>query len=409
MRRAVLLLAIVATTMFIFAGFVSAQDELAGGTVLAPLSTQGIPGLSVHTPLYIYIPAGGVNPEIPSGETPASIACIYGVVKKTTGCPKDGTLIPKGGAYAIAVVEYGSNSTLQSDAKTFASQWGLPAPNITEICATGKGTCPINDGTGWDVETSLDVQWAHAMAPNAKIYVAEFTNDPIGDGAETDGAQAVAGAGGGEVSNSWVYNGGEEWCAPPDNCELNYDQYFVENGVVFFASAGDDGAQVNYPSVSPNVISAGGTYINRNVQTGNYASESCWSGSGGGESQYEPIPSYQDVIQSIVGNFHGIPDLAADASPGSGVAVYNTTSCGGWCVVGGTSVASPVLAAITNAAGGFETSTFNELTKVYDEYGNAKEYKEYFHDITKGNNGYPAKKGWDYCTGVGTPKSLKGL
>jgi subtilase family serine protease len=177
---------------------------------------------------------------------------------------------------------------------------------------------------------------------------------------------------------------------------------------IFFASAGDAGAQVNYPSVSPNVISAGGTYIIRNGK-GSYTSEGCWAGSGGGESQYEPIPSYQSVIKSIVGNFRGIPDMSADASPGTGVAVYSTTACGGWCIVGGTSVSSPVLAGIVNAAGGFQTSTVDELTKVYGEYGNAKEYKADFHDITVGSNGFPAKKGWDYCTGVGSPKSLKGL
>jgi len=406
MRRSVLLLAMVASVFLVLAGFASAQDQLAGGKIIAPPSTQGIQGLPVHTPLYIYIPAGGVNPEIPSGENPASLACIYGVVKKTKGCPKSGTLIPSGGKNAIAVVEYGSTSTLQSDAKTFSSTFGLPAPNITEICATGK-TCPSNNGTGWDVETMLDVEYAHAMAPNAKIYVAEFSNDPIGDGAETDAAKAVAAAGGGEVSNSWTYNGGETWCGS-GNCELQYDSYFVYTGVVFFASAGDNGAQVNYPSVSPNVISAGGTYIVRNG-SGAYQKEGCWAGSGGGESAYEPIPSYQSVIKSIVGNFRGIPDLAADASPGTGVAVYSTTGCGGWCVVGGTSVSSPVLAGIVNAAGGFQTSTDNELTKVYTEYGNASQYKKYFHDVTIGNNGFPAKTGWDYCTGVGTPKSLKGL
>ncbi len=405
MRRSVLLLAIVASMLFVVAGFASAQDDLAGGTVVAPRSTQGIPGLP-RTPLYIYIPEGGVNPEIPAGENPASLACIYGLVAKTKGCPTSGTLIPSGGANAIAVVEYGSTSTLQSDAQTFSSQWGLPAPNITEICATGK-TCPSNNGTGWDLETSLDVQYAHAMAPDAKIYVAEFSNDPIGDGAETDAAKAVAAAGGGEVSNSWTYNGGEEWCAPPDNCELQYDSYFVHTGVVFFASAGDDGAGAAYPSVSPNVVSAGGTLINRNG-SGDYTKETCWRDSGGGPSAYEPIPSYQNVISGIVGSFRGTPDLAADAAPASGVAVYSTTYCGGWCTVGGTSVASPLLAGITNFAGGFATSTNAELTKVYGEYAVTKEYKKLFHDIIGGNNGYAAVKGWDFCTGVGSPKSPKG-
>jgi subtilase family serine protease len=406
MRRTVLLLAIVASVVVVLAGFAAGQ-EAARGTVIAPASTQGTLGLPVHTHLFIFIPEGGVNPDAgPTGETPASIGCIYGVTKKTKGCPKNGTVIPTGGTKAIAVVEYGSTSTLQSDAKTFSTQFGLPAPNITEICATGK-TCPSNNGTGWDVETSLDVQWAHAMAPNAAIYVAEFSNDPIGDGAETDAAKAVAALGGGEVSNSWTYNGGEGWCGSGD-CELQYDSYFVYSGVVFFGSAGDSGAGAAYPSISPNVISAGGTYILRNG-SGSYTKQTCWGGSGGGPSAVEPIPSYQNVISKIVGNFRGSPDMAADASPASGVSVYSTTGCKGWCTVGGTSVASPVLAAIVNAAGGFEASTVDELTKVYGEYGVANTYKKDFNDVTIGNNGYPAQKGWDYCTGVGAPKSLKGL
>lgn len=401
MRRSVLLLAIVAAVIVVLTGLALAQEESpARGTVIAPPSTLGLSGLP-RTPLYIFIPEGGPQPDIPNGETPASIACIYGVTKKTTGCPKSGTLVPTGGAKAIAVVEYGSTSTMKSDAATFSTQWGLPAPNITEICATG-GTCPSNNGTGWDVETALDVEWAHAMAPNAKVYVVEFSNDPLTDGAETDAANSVAATGGGEVSNSWGYNGGEF------SSETSLDSYFVQSGVVFFASAGDSGATPQYPSVSPNVVSAGGTAILRNQQSGAYAKEVCWSGSGGGPSQYEPIPSYQSVISSIVGTHRGTPDIAAVASPSSGVAVYNTTSCGGWCIVGGTSVASPVLAGITNGAGGFAASTNAELTKVYGEYGNPTQYKKLFHDITSGNNGHPAKKGWDYCTGVGTPKSPKG-
>jgi len=384
--------------LLLLASFACAQ------TVVHFKSTTGF--AKVHTPLYRLIPAGKVGPEIPQGETPASIACIYGVVPPTEGCPVTGALIPTGGSGAIAVLEYGSNSTMQSDAALFSATFGLPAPNITEVCALGAGQCPYNDQTGWDVETALDVQWAHAMAPNARIYVVEFVNDPLGDGAETAAAQLVSVAGGGEVSNSWGYNGGESWCGE-GACELEYDSYFVYPGVVFFASAGDHGAEPEYPSVSPGVVSAGGTYVVRNNKGLYKGTEECWAGSGGGESVYEPIPTYQNVISGIVGGFRGTPDLAADADPYSGVAVYNTTSCGGWCIIGGTSVASPVLAGIANAAGGFQSSTLDELAKVYGEYRNAKEYKADFHDVTVGYNGEPARKGWDYCTGVGTPRTEK--
>jgi subtilase family serine protease len=96
----------------------------------------------------------------------------------------------------------------------------------------------------------------------------------------------------------------------------------------------------------------------------------------------------------------------AVANPYTGVAVYNSgpEGCGGWCLVGGTSVASPVLAGIANAAGHFKTSTKAELTKVYNEYGNATKSKNLFLGITVGNHGYACSTGWDYCTGVGVPK-----
>jgi subtilase family serine protease len=237
------------------------------------------------------------------------------------------------------------------------------------------------------------------MAPGAALYVVEFTNDPLSDGTEQQAAQLVAQAGGGEVSNSWGYNGGEFSGEKAD------DGYFVYSGVVFFASAGDSGARPQYPSVSPNVVSAGGTTILRSG--GNYTGQKCWSDGGGGPSRYETRPSYQNVIKSIVGNHRGTPDVSADADPNSGVAVYNSTYCGGWCIVGGTSAASPILAGITNESGDFLTSTNAELTKVYNEYGSSQ-YNSLFLDITTGNNGYPAKKGWDYCSGVGAPKTPSG-
>ena len=205
------------------------------------------------------------------------------------------------------------------------------------------------------METALDIQYAHAMAPHAQIIIASFTSDPIGDGAETGAAAAVAAAGGGEVSNSWTYNGGEGWCGS-GNCELSYDHYFTTPGVVYFASAGDGGAQVNYPSVSPNVISAGGTHINRSG--GNLTgTEACWNGSGGGISTVGLAPPTRPSwgISSTPGVGFRRP-CTADADPNTGVAVYNSTDCGGWCQVGGTSVSSPVLAGITNAAlAGFKT------------------------------------------------------
>ena len=405
MKR-VLFLVITALVIVVVAasGFAQAQDRI----VAPPSTLNRVPG-TVHTPLYIIIPAEGANPaSIPNGETPASLACIYGVVPPTTGCPKNGTVVPTGGARAIAVVEFGRDTTVQSDLDTFSTQFGLPHTTITEICTPGPPPCQSNAGSGWDVETALDVEYAHAMAPNAQIIVAEFTNDPLADGTETQAAAAVAAAGGGEVSNSWGYNNGESWCSPPDNCELSFDHYFQQAGVVFFASAGDSGVGPQYPSVSPNVVSAGGTRIMRD-SNGNFTSESCSSISGGGISQVEILPQYQFIIMGKAGTHRGTPDLSADADPNSAVDIYTTTGCGGWCRVAGTSVASPVLAGIANAAGGFLSNTNAELSKTYREYKNPVQYRTNFFDVTTGSNGSPAGNGWDQCTGIGSPRKLSGL
>lgn len=405
MKRSLFLLIAVVLAVAL-SGLAQDLSSPARGTIVAPPSSLNrVPG-KVHTPLYIFIPADKTLPSIPNGETPATLACIYGVVAPTTGCPKSSTLVPTGGSKAIAVVEYGTYSNVQSDLNTFSTQFGLPAVTITQLCLPSP-PCVANNGSGWDLEEALDVEYAHAMAPHAKIIISSFVNDPIGDGAETAAAQAVVAAGGGEVSNSWTYNGGESWCGSGD-CELQYDQYFNVNTVVFFASAGDSGLGVAYPSISPNVVSAGGTYVERD-SNGNLTGESCWNGSGGGISQYEPTPNYQFMITGRVGTHRGTPDWAADASPNSGVDIYSSSYCGGWCTVGGTSVASPVLAGITNAAGNFHPYTTSDLHTTYLYYKNPGIYRYYFYDITTGNNGSPTKVGWDECTGLGSPRHPSGF
>jgi kumamolisin len=304
-------------------------------------------------------------------------------------------------------VEYGAYTGLQSDLNTFSAQFGLPNVTVTQIC-TPAPPCSSNAGTGWDVETALDVEYAHAMAPNAQIIVAEFKTDPFMNGAETQAAAAVAAAGGGEVSNSWTECFGNG-CNPEGPSELQLDQYLTTPGVVYFASAGDYGWGPAYPSVSPNVVSAGGTAIIRDAN-GNFTGENCWWGSGGGRSQYEQSPRYQWIISNLTGPFRGTPDLAADADPQSGVDVYNSTYCSGWCVVGGTSVASPVLAGIVNASGSFHTSTNTELTQTYTEYGTGiGSYSKYFRDVQIGSNGYSSQIGWDQCTGIGSIRNPQGL
>src|SRR5581483_5257203 len=373
-------------------------QETPQGRIVAPPSTLNHVRWQVHTPLYLFIPANNVDSGLPNGETPGSIACIYGVTAPTPGCPKTTTLVPTGGTKAIALIEKGRSPNMQADLATFSSQFGLGGnTNIVEICTPGPPPCPSNAGSGWDLETELDVQYAHAMAPNAQIVVVEFTSDPLRDGAETQAAQYLASNyGGGEVSNSWGYNGGESWCGL-GNCELSWDHYFQQSGVVFFASSGDYGLIPQYPSVSPNVVSAGGTTIQRD-SNGNFTGESCWSGSGGGISQYEPLQQFELFIANKTGTKRGTPDWAAVADPTSGVDVYSSTYCQGWCTVGGTSAAAPILAGIVNQAGGFSASTARELAKTYQFYVNPVGYYTKFRDVTTGSNGSPAGPLWDQCT-----------
>jgi len=405
-RGFLLVLAALVILAMAICGFSQSQDSQVKGNIIAPPSTLGlVPGTRVRT--HLYIVKSDVNHENspPAGaETPGSIACIYNVTPPTTGCPRSGSPVASGGSKAIAVVDYGHNSTLQADFNTFNTEYGLPAQTLQFICDCGD--CPSSDGTGWDVETALDTQYSHAMAPQAQIIVAQFCSDPFAGGtsaAEYLGGQAVAALGGGEESNSFGYGG--EFSG-----ETDYDQYMDTPTVVYFASAGDSGYGTDYPMASPNVVAAGGTSIVRDSGGLFHGVEDCWNGSGGGFSSMEPLPNYQFLIHNLAGTHRGTPDWGSDADPDTGVAMYSTTGCGGWCQVGGTSVSSPTMAGMTNAAGSFANHTSAELQKTYLYYKNPGVYRQIFFDVTRGSNGYPGSYfGWDGCTGLGAPRELKGF
>lgn len=375
-------------------------------------------GLRAHTNILILQPAAlspssGVGPLTgppATGlfyETPASIGCLYKLTKVVKGCdPNTVTANPTGGFGAIAVVDAFDDPHAASDLAAFSTQFGLPAANFSVVYATG--TKPARDSTGgWELEESLDIEWAHAMAPNAQIILVEAASASFGDllTAESNAAALVNAAGGGEVSNSW---GGSEFVG-----ETAYDSAFVESGVVFFASAGDS-AGTEYPAVSPNVVSAGGSTISRNPVTGAYQAELAWNSAGGGPSMFEPRPGYQNGIASMVGGARGTPDLSFDSDPNTGVWVLDSNpyngqgGSGAWWIAGGTSVASPALAGIVNAAGSQNASSDAELTEIYNNLASITD----FNDIVKGScyfyDGYIAVKGWDFCTGVGSIKGKIG-
>lgn len=347
----------------------------------------------------------GAQPRLPpkSGnfyETPASLACIYGLVKRTYGCnPQRVTANAGGGSRVIAIVDAYHDPTALSDLNTFSRQFGLPTVTAASFQVIyASGTRPPVD-SGWRIETALDTQMAHALAPNAKIILVEAASSSFADLllAVRVAANAVAAAGGGEVSVSW---GSGEFA---NEVTSAYTAPFTRSGVVFFASTGDTPAP-SYPAVLANVVAAGGTTVLRNA-SGAFLGEASWVDAGAGRSLYVSRPSFQVAVKATVGSMRGIADLAAVANPGTGVWVY---SAGVWMPVGGTSASSPILAAIANSAGHFLASSAAELKRIYANLGTAA-----FRDIATGtcgaNQSRHAAAGFDFCTGVGSPVGLSGL
>ena len=388
-----------------------AQSRAPKGSVVIPSSSLERPsdlGKRAHTNIRMFVPAKGfTNPQIAAGlppysgyfyETPASLACVYKLVAVAAGCnPNIVTNHSAGGSKAIAIVDAYDDPNAAADLALFSTQFGLPAPNFQTVYASG--TQPPND-LGWELEESLDIEMVHAMAPRAKVYLVEAASNYFSDLfiAVQVASNLVAAAGGGEVTVSW---GGGEF-----DGEASYDSSFTTPGVVYFASTGD-GAGTIYPSTSPNVVGAGGTTLRRNPATGSFFEEAAWVDGGGGPSPYEVRPSYQNVISGIVGSARGVPDLSAVADPNTGVWVYDSGN-GGWWIVGGTSASSPILAGIVNKTGSFAPSTNAELTTIYNNMGVVADFRDTADGFCGPYMGYSAVRGWDFCTGVGSPKGTAG-
>jgi len=348
--------------------FGSGLQAFAGGSV-----SQSTVNWSVH-PMFQIQPALANSP---SGLSPDKIRAAY-------------NLPSTGGSGTIAIVDAYDDPTALSDLTVFSSQFGLPFPNFEKH--TMSSGVPENDS--WAVEISLDVQWAHAIAPNAKILLVEANSETSLDllaGVDYARGRSDVVA----VSMSW---GSSEFAK-----QLSYDSHFTSAfGAAFFASAGDSGANVSWPASSPGVVGVGGTRL---VFDGNgsFSSETAWSGSGGGVSSLESEPNYQSTYGIPESNGKRVtPDVSYNADPVSGVSVYDDTpyqGSTGWRIVGGTSAGPPQWAAIQSL--GLSASNDN----LYRDAKTAG-YPFYFRDVTKGSNGNPAKAGYDLVTGLGSPLTL---
>ncbi|HKM56901.1 MAG TPA: S53 family peptidase, partial [Isosphaeraceae bacterium] len=356
----------------------------------ALLSTASM-SLSAHTTFQARPFAGGGGPSAPY--TPTELQEAYGFSSITFN-----GVAGTGSGETIAIVDAYDDPNIQTDLNTFDTQFGLPAMTVTRVSETGTTSYPTSDSTGgWELEESLDVEWAHAMAPGANILLVEASSPSYSD---LLAAVNYAAAHANVVSMSWA--GGEF------SGETSYDGNFDQAGVAFVASSGDSGAPASYPAVSPNVLSVGGTALTIGANNV-WSSEVGWSGSGGGPSLYESQPSYQKGVVTQTSSARAAPDVAYDGDPSTGFAVYDSVPYAettyDWLEVGGTSAGSPQWSALLaiadqgRAASGQppldSTSPQQVMSILYENPSD-------FHDITSGTSlgtpNYSAGPGYDYVT-----------
>jgi subtilase family serine protease len=382
----------------------------------------------------------------------------------------------EGQGVTIAIIDSFGSPNMASDLANFNTQMGLPHmcgeadhtcapgdPTFTHVYWNGqsqvKSPPPNSQGTGlqerdgWIVETALDVEWAHAMAPKANIL--NVTTNV----AETQGVQGLPAMMQAEqyivdhhqatvITQSF---GTTEEAFNGTQSLLNLRHPFIsaaENGVTVLASTGDGGSAnagltpvknpttfpfptVNWPASDPLVTAVGGTYLCTNPVTGSGVDsvdppsncqanpgvrEIGWIDSGGGFSHIFSKPSYQNTLpnpSTAIGSMRGIPDVAYQASSRTAPLVYATfDGGGGWFLVGGTSASSPQFAGLVAIADQIAGHGLGLINPTLYSLASGPNYGSYFYDVTTGNNqadpdvpGYPAATGWDPVTGLGTPNA----
>lgn len=411
------------------------NSNIGGGTPTPKTTAQ-----AAQTAIPIRTPGGTISQtcplalsDSPNCQTPQSLRVAYGVE----------SLIQRGftgkGQTVVDIVSFGS-PTLQADMDVFDKQFGLPPITITVISPLNVPSYdPNGDRGGWALETELDVEIIHAIAPDAGIVVLV---SPV---AETEGTvglpeflqleqYALDHHLGNIISQSWGASEVTLKDAAGQQEIQKWDAFFkqatTQNGISFFSSSGDNGATdytdlqasqlsstptTSFPADDPWITSVGGTSLRR---TGNSFDESAWSMSGGGFSSFFPEPSFQQTLPSAdqgqLNHRRGVPDIAGDANPATGLAIYTT---GHWDLGGGTSASAPLWAAMLAIGDQMAGHPLGFIDPALYKLAASGSYAQDFHDVTIGNNsvndndvvvqGYSAVQGWDAITGLGTPNAEK--
>lgn len=338
-----------------------------------------------------FIASGGSNVDALSAMhwKPQPLAAAYGLTWSPT----------LGRGKTIAIVDAYNSPHVEGDLSWFDHNYSLPACTYANGCLkkvnqNGNASPLPANNAGWAVEINMDVQWAHAIAPGAHILLVEANSPSFGN---FDTAEHYAN----QVSNAQYIS--NSWGTPEFEGEDSFDSiYTPKSGKTMLFAAGDDGLPAQYPSADPNVISVGGTTL---TKSGSSYNETVWSDGGGGCSIYEAANTWQanfsQYAQTGCSGSRATPDLAAIADPSTGVYVYDSYPYEGktgiW-QVGGTSLASPVTAAIA-ADRNFSLPWANL-------YGSKYAWRDANAPLSNVTNGATCMSGFDLCTGRG---SLQGL
>jgi subtilase family serine protease len=291
----------------------------------------------------------------------------------------------------VAIVDAFGYNNAEADMGVYRATYGLPLCTTANHCFSkvnqnGRASNYPAQDSGWAGETALDLDMVSAMCPNCHILLVEANNNANANLAASVNTAAALGAH--VISNS--YGGGE---GGSDDTAYNHA------GVVITASTGDDGFGAQFPATSPHVIAVGGTHLVKSATTRGWT-ETTWAGAGSGCSAFFAKPAYQ-TDQLCAKRMEA--DISAVADPNTGVATYGPINFGfrsGWGIVGGTSVAAPLVGGIYGNAGDAQTTFAAPL------YAGTS----HLNDVTSGTNGScggtyfcTAGVGYDGPTGLGTP------
>lgn len=369
--------------------------------------------------------------------TPQQLRAAYGLTSLYTSGKR-------GQGQTVVIIDSFGSPRLQQDVATFDQQFNLPAVKLQTL--SPLGTVPFDPGNsemqGWQIETTLDVEMVHAIAPEASIVVLTSPVD------ETEGVAglpqfrqleqyAVDHHLGSIISQSWAASevslsdaAGQAEIA---QWQTFYQQATTQDGMTFFGSTGDHGATdytdatlsalsatptISFPSGSPWVTAVGGTSLQNN---GGPYSEIVWNhggASGGGISRFFPTPAFQQALpqsdQQLLAGKRGVPDVSAAADPYANLAIYYN---GRWALAGGASASAPLWAGVMAIADQVAGRPLGYINPALYKIAASAQYTSAFRDVTSGDNsffngtinvqGYQATPGWDPATGLGSPNAAK--